>query len=160
MHTVVAFGSKLNVEVLGFCMSTGEKRKKKKECSVVVVRDSAISMGNRQHRQEIIPIDSSDSNESRERLYGVFAGLVTVGLMLIGSKILEVFGTKPSERTQENKPPDQSIQSFELQFERIYCSLKTKKGLKVILDGTVHGHIRPGRMMAILGPSGAGKSAL
>ena len=49
------------------------------------------------------------------------------------------------------------LPSVDLAFENIQMVLQTKKnGKKQILDGSIHGRARPGRMLAIMGPSGAG----
>lgn len=39
-------------------------------------------------------------------------------------------------------------------------TLKGKKKTKTILDGSIRGRARPGRLLAIMGPSGAGKSSV
>jgi ABC-type uncharacterized transport system YnjBCD ATPase subunit len=51
------------------------------------------------------------------------------------------------------------LDSVDLGFSEIRMELKGKSGYKVLLDGSIKGRARPGRMMAIMGPSGAGKSA-
>lgn len=47
-------------------------------------------------------------------------------------------------------------------FEGIKILLKQKKNKadRVILDGSLKGVAKPGRMLAIMGPSGSGKSSL
>lgn len=54
------------------------------------------------------------------------------------------------------------FQSVEVGFEDVGMVLKQKKGKadRVILDGSIRGVARPGRMLAIMGPSGSGKSTL
>jgi ABC-type multidrug transport system ATPase subunit len=54
----------------------------------------------------------------------------------------------------------QGMEEVELAFEGLIMVLKTKQGEKILLDGSIRGRARPGRMMAILGPSGAGKSSI
>ena len=53
------------------------------------------------------------------------------------------------------------LETIDLGFSDIRLELKTKKsnngGRKVLLDGSIRGRARPGRMLAIMGPSGAGK---
>lgn len=48
------------------------------------------------------------------------------------------------------------LQSVEVGFEDVGMVLKQKKGRpdRVILDGSIRGVARPGRMLAIMGPSG------
>lgn len=46
------------------------------------------------------------------------------------------------------------MQEVDLAFESIAMTLTTKKGTKELLDGTIRGRARPGRMLAIMGPSG------
>jgi hypothetical protein len=48
------------------------------------------------------------------------------------------------------------ISKMDIGFEGIKLTLKDEKGERVILDGSIRGRARPGRMLAILGPSGAG----
>lgn len=52
--------------------------------------------------------------------------------------------------------------SCEVGFEGIKILLKQKKNKpdRVILDGSLKGVAKPGRMLAIMGPSGSGKSSL
>ncbi len=54
------------------------------------------------------------------------------------------------------------LQSCEVGFEGIKLILKQKKNKpdRVILDGSLKGKARPGRMLAVMGPSGSGKSSL
>jgi len=47
------------------------------------------------------------------------------------------------------------LSSVELGFSDIRMELKTKKrngGKKILLDGSIRGRARPGRMLAIMGP--------
>ncbi len=47
------------------------------------------------------------------------------------------------------------LSSVELGFSDIRMELKGKKskgGNKILLDGSIRGHARPGRMLAIMGP--------
>lgn len=57
---------------------------------------------------------------------------------------------------------DPSYESCEVGFEgiRILLKQKKKKSDRVILDGSLKGKARPGRMLAVMGPSGSGKSSL
>lgn len=48
------------------------------------------------------------------------------------------------------------LDQVDLAFEGIQMILDTKQGEKQILDGSIRGRVRPGRMLAIMGPSGAG----
>ena len=55
------------------------------------------------------------------------------------------------------------FQSVEIGFEDVTMVLKQKKnkgtegnGERVILDGSIRGIAKPGRMLAIMGPSGSG----
>lgn len=55
------------------------------------------------------------------------------------------------------------FQSIEVSFKDVGMVLKQKKKTKadrVILDGSIRGVAKPGRMLAIMGPSGSGKSTL
>jgi ABC-type multidrug transport system fused ATPase/permease subunit len=49
------------------------------------------------------------------------------------------------------------LKTVDLGFGDIRMELQTKQGTKVLLDGSLSGRARPGRMLAIMGPSGAGK---
>ena len=55
------------------------------------------------------------------------------------------------------------LESVDLGFSDIRMELHTGRskkngnGVKVLLDGSIRGRARPGRMLAIMGPSGAGK---
>ena len=53
-----------------------------------------------------------------------------------------------------------NLEEVELTFSDIRMELKTRKKQRVLLDGSVNGVAKPGRMMAIMGPSGAGKSTV
>jgi ABC-type multidrug transport system ATPase subunit len=57
------------------------------------------------------------------------------------------------------------LKSVDLGFSDLYLELSTNKkkngkngGPRVLLDGSIRGRARPGRMLAIMGPSGSGKS--
>ncbi|KAL3923923.1 MAG: hypothetical protein SGILL_001357 [Bacillariaceae sp.] len=60
------------------------------------------------------------------------------------------------------------LETVDLGFSDIYMELEVKKQRgkngnsepRVLLDGSIRGRARPGRMMAIMGPSGAGKSTV
>jgi len=54
------------------------------------------------------------------------------------------------------------FQSVEVGFEDVGMVLKQKRGNadRIILDGSIRGVAKPGRMLAIMGPSGSGKSTL
>jgi ABC-type multidrug transport system ATPase subunit len=57
--------------------------------------------------------------------------------------------------------PVHGLESVDLAFDGIEMTLEGKKGQKrKLLDGSIRGRARPGRMLAIMGPSGAGKSTL
>ena len=49
-----------------------------------------------------------------------------------------------------------AVEKMDLGFNGIYMELaaKKKKKSRVILDGSIRGRARPGRMLAIMGPSG------
>lgn len=56
-------------------------------------------------------------------------------------------------------------EQVELAFEEMLLTLQPKKKKngaepRLLLDGSIRGRARPGRMLAIMGPSGAGKSSL
>lgn len=56
-----------------------------------------------------------------------------------------------------------SMESMDLGFSGIFMELKAKKKKqehRIVLDGSIRGRARPGRMLAIMGPSGAGKSTV
>lgn len=51
--------------------------------------------------------------------------------------------------------PAHGLEVVDLAFEGIEMSLETKKGeRRLLLDGSIRGRARPGRMLAIMGPSG------
>jgi ABC-type hemin transport system ATPase subunit len=57
------------------------------------------------------------------------------------------------------------LEQVDFGFAGIRMELQTKKdksgnGKRVLLDGSISGRVRPGRMLAIMGPSGAGKSTV
>lgn len=61
------------------------------------------------------------------------------------------FGTSS---TEQHDPID-------LAFDSLKLTLQTKKhGKRLILDGSIRGRARPGRLLAIMGGSGAGKSTV
>jgi ABC-type multidrug transport system ATPase subunit len=49
------------------------------------------------------------------------------------------------------------LDAVDLGFSDIRMVVKGKNGDKEVLDGSIKGRARPGRMLAIMGPSGAGK---
>ena len=51
----------------------------------------------------------------------------------------------------------QSMEDMDLGFSGIFMEFQAKKKKqksRIILDGSIHGRARPGKMMAIMGPSG------
>jgi energy-coupling factor transporter ATP-binding protein EcfA2 len=65
-----------------------------------------------------------------------------------------------TSKTQERQQ-QQQFDSVDLSFQGLQLILDTKKGgTKLILDGSIKGMARAGRMLAIMGPSGAGKSTV
>lgn len=50
--------------------------------------------------------------------------------------------------------PSGGLDKVDLSFEGLKLTLETKKGVKEILNGSVRGRARPGRMLAVMGPSG------
>lgn len=53
------------------------------------------------------------------------------------------------------------LEEVDLAFDKIILELAPKRGSKeprVLLDGSIRGRAKPGRMLAVMGPSGAGKS--
>jgi ABC-type lipoprotein export system ATPase subunit len=52
------------------------------------------------------------------------------------------------------------LKQVDLAFEGIQLVLTKKGRQRDILDGSIRGRARPGRMLAIMGPSGAGKSTV
>jgi ABC-type multidrug transport system ATPase subunit len=64
------------------------------------------------------------------------------------------------------------LEAVDLGFSDFYMELATKKkrrdkkngintgGPRTLMDGSIRGRARPGRMLAIMGPSGAGKSTI
>lgn len=60
--------------------------------------------------------------------------------------------------------PMSGLDSVDLGFTDLYLELSTKKKKgtngepRILLDGSIRGRARPGRMLAIMGPSGSGKS--
>lgn len=56
-----------------------------------------------------------------------------------------------------------AIEKMDIGFSGFQMELKPKKkgqNSRLILDGSIRGRARPGRMLAIMGPSGAGKSSV
>jgi hypothetical protein len=52
--------------------------------------------------------------------------------------------------------PARGLERVDLAFEGIEMTLEEKKGQqRKLLDGSIRGRARPGRMLAIMGPSGA-----
>lgn len=99
-------------------------------------------------------------------------------IVSLGSK-LKKFGEKKDPKASEGKyivEDDVVIEddhigamgglsSVELGFSDIRMEMKVKKrkgkpATKILLDGSIRGRARPGRMLAIMGPSGAGKSTV
>ena len=57
--------------------------------------------------------------------------------------------------------PIHSTDPIDIAFEGIRMELEQKKGPpRLLLDGSIRGRARPGKMLAIMGPSGSGKSTL
>jgi ABC-type multidrug transport system ATPase subunit len=64
--------------------------------------------------------------------------------------------------------PYGGLEAVDLVFSDLYMEIKGKKnksgtssnGKRILLDGSIKGRARPGRMLAIMGPSGAGKSTV
>lgn len=56
--------------------------------------------------------------------------------------------------------PKKGLERVDIAFDKVRLELAPKKGTepRVLLDGSIHGRAKPGRMLAIMGPSGAGKS--
>ena len=50
--------------------------------------------------------------------------------------------------------PSGGLDKVDLSFEGVKMTLDTKKGTREILDGSIRGRARPGRMLAVMGPSG------
>ncbi|CAB9497231.1 Putative white-brown complex homolog protein 30 [Seminavis robusta] len=56
------------------------------------------------------------------------------------------------------------LESIDLAFSNVRLEMATKKKKntdgkpRLLLDGSIHGRAKPGRMLAVMGPSGAGKS--
>lgn len=64
-------------------------------------------------------------------------------------------------RDDEERLHAQLFQSTEVGFEDVGMTLQRKKQAdRVILDGSLRGVAKPGRMLAIMGPSGSGKTTL
>ena len=52
------------------------------------------------------------------------------------------------------------LETIDLAFEGIKLEMKTKTKegkTRLLLDGSIHGRAKAGRMLAVMGPSGAGK---
>lgn len=56
------------------------------------------------------------------------------------------------------------LETIDVAFEGIQLEMTTKKknkengnNIRQLLDGSIHGRAKPGRMLAVMGPSGAGK---
>lgn len=100
--------------------------------------------------------ESSEVHESRG--YLKWGSHSDIGLMTFP------FFTIPDEIKVENGRVKTMVEleNLELGFSDIRMEILTGKksvdgGKKVLLDGSIRGVARPGRMLAIMGPSGAGK---
>lgn len=109
----------------------------------------------------------------------VFLVLALVLLVLAptpaqGQRAATSMATKPNTRgvsAKRNRDDEISVdedgriahkngfESIDLTFEGIKLEMTTKKKkYRLLLDGSIHGRAKPGRMLAVMGPSGAGKS--
>lgn len=53
-------------------------------------------------------------------------------------------------------PSNRNVESVEVKFSAVTCTLKSTEGLERKLLDDVHGEAKPGRILAIFGPSGSG----
>ena len=101
----------------------------------------------------------------------------------LGTKIKNQFHSTQQKRRQRHGEDDDDddiiikddhimamggLDHVDLSFQGIKLELETKKkknggngnGKRLLLDGSIVGRAKPGRMVAIMGPSGAGKSTI
>lgn len=107
--------------------------------------------------------NDTDERHSNDGTYG-YAGIILAGLLGI---LAFVLSEKPDNVVEDGaieKDSDGENRSggVEVSFEGIQVTLaqKKKKPDKQILDGSIGGKARPGRLLAIMGPSGSGKTTL
>ena len=63
---------------------------------------------------------------------------------------------------QQQQQQEEGLQKIDLAFSGVQLEMNTKKKKdadqkRLLLDGSIHGQAKPGRMLAVMGPSGAGK---
>lgn len=98
---------------------------------------------------------------------------ITLGSKLNQKKKTSFFATATELNVEDESASDEDIivdeedeqhffKSCEVGFEGIKLILeqKGKKPERIILDGSLKGIAKPGRMLAVMGPSGSGKSSL
>jgi ABC-type glutathione transport system ATPase component len=110
----------------------------------------------------------------KRRFYGLFLTKLSLSLFLFSAFSMlylfldEVLMPSDSITTDEDTDALHQHLPIDLAFDSLKLTLQTKKkkkngngnGERLILDGSIRGRARPGRLLAIMGPSGAGKSTV
>jgi len=109
-------------------------------------------------------VDKADDGQSDDGTYGYF-GIILGGILgalalLLNEKKVGALHVK--DALEKDKSDGEYNGRLEISFAGIKVALAQKKDKpdKLILDGSISGKARPGRLLAIMGPSGSGKSSL
>jgi ABC-type glutathione transport system ATPase component len=96
--------------------------------------------------------DPTKKNKKRKKIWEMGADAAIIS---------EQNESEDTEILVEEEEPS-ALKQCELGFEGVKMILQQKKGKpdRVILDGSLKGVAKPGRMLGIMGPSGSGKSTL
>ena len=96
--------------------------------------------------------DPTKKNKTRKKLWEIGADAAIVN---------DEIESGDTEILVEEEEPS-ALKQCELGFEGVKMILQQKKGKpdRVILDGSLKGVAKPGRILGIMGPSGSGKSTL
>ena len=108
---------------------------------------SFVSLGTKLEKPT--PSSSNSNRKQRKSFFGAAAAEAD-----IKDEINEAM-----EVVMEEEEQSDLLESCEVGFEGIKLTLQQKKKPeRHILDGSLKGKAKPGRMLAIMGPSGSGKS--
>lgn len=96
--------------------------------------------------------DPTKKNKKRKKIWEIGADAAIIN---------EQSELDDTEVLVEEEDPS-ALKQCELGFEGVKMILQQKKGRpdRVILDGSLKGVAKPGRMLGVMGPSGSGKSSL